>query len=182
MKDLLDKIGSYNIFNYLLPGVLFAVFIDRTTPLKLLGMNAAVVAFVCYFLGSVVSRVGSLAVEPAMRKLGLVTFEPYENFVRAVKTDPQLEVLSETNNMYRTFCGLLLSIAFVGGFEFASGYWPILCRAAPGIVVAGLFLRFCKPCVICSESDSRQRLDRMFRGTVRARLAFRGRVAQSRHG
>jgi hypothetical protein len=142
VKDLLDKIGSYNIFNYLLPGVLFAVFLDRATPLKLLDLNIAVEAFICYFLGSVVSRVGSLVVEPALKKLGLVTFESYGNFVRAAKSDLQLEVLSETNNMYRTFCGLLLSVAAVGGFEFVARRWPLLRDATPIVVVTSLFVLF----------------------------------------
>ena len=31
MKDLLDKLSPYNVFNYLLPGVVFAVFLDTFT-------------------------------------------------------------------------------------------------------------------------------------------------------
>ena len=36
MKDILDKIGTYNIFNYLLPGVLFAVLVSQQTKYNLL--------------------------------------------------------------------------------------------------------------------------------------------------
>jgi len=142
MKDLLDRLGSYNVFNYLLPGILFGVFIDWATTVKLLQLNIMVGAFVYYFLGAAVSRVGSLLVEPVLRRLHLVTFEPYEHFVRAVKSDPKLEILSETNNMYRTFCALLLSVSVVAGYEYAARYWALLHRAAPIFIVIGLFALF----------------------------------------
>lgn len=142
MKDLLEKLSSYNIFNYLLPGVLLAVVIDQTTQLKLLSMNPVAGAFVWYFLGSVVSRIGSLVVEPAMKRLRLIAFAPYGDFVRAEQRDPKLEILSETNNMYRTFCALLLSVAAAGGFQFVADRWTLLRHAAPSIAVAGLFVLF----------------------------------------
>lgn len=142
MKDLLDKLSSYNIFNYLLPGVLLAVFIDQATQLKLLSMNPVASAFVWYFLGSVLSRIGSLVVEPAMKRLRLVAFAPYGDFVRAEKRDPKLEILSETNNMYRTFCGLLLFVALFAGYQLAAEHWALLYRVAPAIAVASLFVLF----------------------------------------
>ena len=104
MKDLLDKLSSYNIFNYLLPGVLFAVFIDELTPLRIVQKDIVVGVFVYYFLGSIVSRIGSLIVEPLLREIGFVAFTKYEDFVRASKVDEKIEVLSEANNMYRTIC------------------------------------------------------------------------------
>lgn len=142
MKDLLDKIGSYNIFNYLLPGVLFAVFLDRFTSAKALQMDIAVGVFVYYFLGAVVSRIGSLLLEPLLRRLRIVTFAPYADFARAEKHDAKLEVLSETNNMYRTLAALLLSISVVALYEMASEHWPLLRTAAPTVVVSGLFALF----------------------------------------
>ena len=111
MKDLLDKLSSYNLFNYLLPGVLFAAFVDALTPLKVLQKDIVVGMFVYYFLGSVVSRVGSLFVEPILRKTGFVKFAPYEDFVKASKADPRLEILSEANNTYRTLCAMFLSVS-----------------------------------------------------------------------
>ena len=91
MKDLLDKLSSYNIFNYLLPGVLFAAFVDSLTSFHLVQKDPVVGAFLYYFLGSVVSRVGSLFVEPLLRRFNFVAFAPYEDFVRASKEDPKIE-------------------------------------------------------------------------------------------
>lgn len=142
MKDLLDKLGSYNIFNYLLPGVLFAVFIEHATSVKLLQINIVIGAFVYYFLGSVISRVGSILVEPALLRFGVITYEPYEEFVRASKIDSKLEVLSEANNMYRTICALMFSIAAVTMYNFVAERLTLLQAAAPFVCVGGLFVLF----------------------------------------
>ena len=142
MKDLLDKLSSYNLFNYLLPGVLFAAFVDALTPLKVLQKDIVVGMFVYYFLGSVVSRVGSLFVEPILRKTGFVKFAPYEDFVKASKADPRLEILSEANNTYRTLCAMFLSVSAVVLYDRASKHLPWLNDAAPYVCVVGLFALF----------------------------------------
>ena len=64
--------------------------------------------FVYYFIGSVISRVGSLFIEPLLKRTKFVTFAPYSDFVAAAKEDPKIEILSEQNNMYRTICAMLL--------------------------------------------------------------------------
>ena len=53
MKDLLDKLSSYNVFNYLLPGVLFAYALDNVSTYNLTTMN--MVIGVSYILFSGIS-------------------------------------------------------------------------------------------------------------------------------
>lgn len=142
MKDLLDKLSSYNIFNYLLPGVLFAICVNELTSMKIMQKDIVVGVFVYYFLGSVVSRIGSLIVEPILRKIGLIKFVPYGDFVRAAKIDAKLEVLSEANNMYRTFCALLLSVSAVLLYDYTAKFIPILLAAAPVVIIVGLLILF----------------------------------------
>lgn len=142
MKDLLDKLSSYNIFNYLLPGVLFAVAVDKLASIDILQKDIVVGVFVYYFFGTAISRIGSLIVEPMLGKIGFLTLSPYEDFVRAAKVDSKLEVLSETNNMYRTFCALLLSIATVALYVYASKYLPLMQTAAPAVCIAALLFLF----------------------------------------
>ena len=36
MKEIIEKISSYNLFNYLLPGILFAAFGDYITAYKII--------------------------------------------------------------------------------------------------------------------------------------------------
>lgn len=139
MKDLLDKLSSYNIFNYLLPGVIFAVFIDALTDFHFLQKDIVAGVFVYYFLGSVVSRIGSLAIEPLLRKWDIVKFAPYEDFVKASKTDPKMEILSEANNMYRTICSLMFCVGIVALYDWAYSSWSLLHAATPAILITVLF-------------------------------------------
>ena len=99
MKELFDKLSSYNIFNYLFPGVLFAVLANNLTSYKVLMDNILIGAFVYYFIGLVVSRVGSLILEPLLKLVRILHFASYKDFVRASKIDGKIELLSEINNL-----------------------------------------------------------------------------------
>lgn len=142
MKDLLDRLSSYNVVNYLLPGVLFAYLVDAATTYRLLQADLIVGVFLYYFLGAVVSRVGSLVVEPLLLRMKFVTFAPYSEYVAAARSDGGLSVLSEVNNMYRSFCGVVLSVAVVFGYHSAAGYFPALSAAALPISLLSLFVLF----------------------------------------
>lgn len=106
MNELLNKISSYNLFNYLLPGVIFAVLATEITRYSLVQRDILTGAFLYYFIGLVVSRFGSLIVEPLLKRLSFVKFADYKDFVAASKQDEKLEVLSEVNNTYRTLCSV----------------------------------------------------------------------------
>lgn len=142
MKDLLDKLSTYNVFNYLLPGVLFAAFVDGLTSLRVLQKDLVVGVFLYYFLGSVVSRVGSLIVEPILLKMKFVQYAPYPAFLQATKVDAKIELLSEQNNMYRTFIALFISVAVVAVYDKASKSIPSLHSAAPYVCIAGLLVLY----------------------------------------
>lgn len=139
MKELLDKLSSYNIFNYLLPGALLAAVVDELTSLQILQKDIVIGVFIYYFLGSVVSRIGSLLIEPVFRKAGIVKFAPYEDYVRVSKEDPKLDVLSEANNMYRTLCSLMVCVGTISLYDKASISWPVLHTLAPTVLILGLF-------------------------------------------
>lgn len=118
MKDLLDKISSYNIFNFLFPGVIFSVFVSKTTSFNIIQEDVVAGAFVYYFIGSVISRIGSLVLEPLLKRTKFLSFAPYEDFVSASKIDPKIEILSETNNTYRTLCSAAICVALMHLFDF----------------------------------------------------------------
>jgi hypothetical protein len=110
MKELLDKLSAYNLFNYLLPGTLFVAVAQRITSHTFHHDNIVVQLFAYYFIGLVISRIGSLTVEPALRAIGFVKFAPYQDFVRVSKLDPKVELLSEQNNMFRTLAALFVAL------------------------------------------------------------------------
>jgi len=108
MNEILEKISSYNLFNYLMPGVLFLVIVESSTNYSLMNDNIVLTAFIAYFVGLIISRVGSLVVEKVLRKTNFLKFKSYKDFVAASQKDPKLEVLSEQNNSYRTIIAMLI--------------------------------------------------------------------------
>ena len=113
MKDLLAKLSSYNLFNYLLPGIIFVVLSSKMTRYSFIQQDIVIGFFLYYFIGLVVSRFGSLVIEPVLKRLSFLHFSDYKDFVSASKADEKIEVLSEVNNMYRTLCSLFMLLGFL---------------------------------------------------------------------
>ncbi|MDK2772129.1 MAG: hypothetical protein KYX68_07905 [Flavobacterium sp.] len=115
MKEIIDKISSYNLFNYLFPGIIFVIILREITKYDLVQENNFLGAFLYYFIGLVISRFGSLVIGAILqsKKLNFIKFADYKDFIFASDKDQKIELFSEINNMYRTlislFCLLLLS-------------------------------------------------------------------------
>jgi hypothetical protein len=110
MKEIIDKISSYNLFNYLFPGIIFVVLLKQVTSFNLVLDNDFLGVFLYYFIGLVISRLGSLILEPVFKKIKLVTFSDYKDFIEASKNDEKIELFSEINNTYRTLASLFLCL------------------------------------------------------------------------
>ena len=119
MSELLDKLSSYNLFNYLLPGVVFVFMASRIANRDLLKENIIVELLLCYFVGLVVSRVGSLLIEPILKKVLSLKFAEYKDFVEASRKDAKIELLSEVNNTYRTLCSVFAMLLLVKPYVWA---------------------------------------------------------------
>ena len=98
MKDILDKLTTYNIFNYLFPGVLFVIIAKATTDYDFIQEDNLLGAFLYYFIGMTVSRFGSVIIEPLFKKIKFLNFRDYKEYVVASKQDTKIELLSEVNN------------------------------------------------------------------------------------
>ena len=108
MSELLQKLSTYNIFNYLFPGVVFVILLNRYTGINLAVDDVILGMFLYYFFGLVLSRIGSILIEPALRCTKIVEFSDYARFIRASKLDDKIELLSEVNNMHRTIIAMLV--------------------------------------------------------------------------
>lgn len=126
MKDLLAKLSSYNIFNYLLPGVLFALLAEKVSRHSFLQQDILLGLFLYYFIGLVISRLGSVLLEPLLRKLSFLRFAPYKDFVTAAKVDQKLDLLSEVNNTYRTLCALFATLLLLRLYDSIERQFPAL--------------------------------------------------------
>jgi hypothetical protein len=124
LKEILDKLSSYNIFNYLLPGIVFVVMAAKTTHYSFIQSDIVLGAFLYYFIGLVISRIGSLVIEPILKKTSFVKFAEYKNFVAVAKDDPKLEILSEANNSYRTLAAMFLLLIALKIYEKVVSHLP----------------------------------------------------------
>lgn len=72
MNDLLNKLSSYNLFNNLLPGIVFVILLNHFTEFEIKQDNLLLAAFLYYFIGMTISRVSSVVLEPLLKKLKFV--------------------------------------------------------------------------------------------------------------
>ncbi|PFG53242.1 hypothetical protein ATG98_2326 [Marinobacter sp. LV10R520-4] len=142
MKDLIEKLSSYNIFNYLLPGVVFVAISKSLTKYNFVQEDIVIGVFFYYFIGLVISRIGSIVIEPILKWVKFVNFSEYRDYIEASNKDKLIEVLSEANNMYRTFLSLFLSLSLLKIFEVFSERFQLLNNLSSGIAIAGLLLLF----------------------------------------
>lgn len=110
MEQLLSKLSTYNIFNYLFPGILFTIEAEYFFNIEISQGDIIKDIALYYFLGLLISRIGSLIVEPVLKKIKVVKFSEYKDFLSAKETDSDLVILSEVNNMYRTLAAVQLSV------------------------------------------------------------------------
>jgi len=139
MKELLDKLSSYNLFNYLLPGTVFVAAAQRTSIHRFDADNIVVELFLYYFIGLVISRLGSLFIEPLFNATKFVSFASYRDFVHGCVKDSKIELLSEQNNTYRTLCAVFVALGTLRLYDFVAAYRPRTARGTLLVVLFGLF-------------------------------------------
>src|SRR3972149_7121961 len=142
MNSLLDKISSYNLFNYLLPGIIFVILAKEFTYHSFIQQDIVIGVFLYYFIGLVISRFGSFVIEPILRRVSFLHFADYKEFVTAAKKDERLELLSEVNNTYRTLCSLFLLLLLLKLYDLIASRFSVLTEWGATILVFLLFVVF----------------------------------------
>lgn len=142
MNELLSKLSSYNVFNYLLPGIVFAVLAGEIFHYPIVQRDILTGAFLYYFAGLVVSRFGSLIIEPLLKALSFVKFADYKDFIAVSQKDPKLDVLSEVNNTYRTLASLFSLLLLLKLYVKLEGKFPCLKEWDTTVLVVLLLAMF----------------------------------------
>jgi len=128
-KLVLNKISSYNIFNNLFPGIIFCSILRQVSRFDMITKNWFENLFVYYFVGMILSRFGSVVIEPILQKWKIknketkekepfLKYASYSDYKAASNAEPFITILSETNNTYRTILSMLISIALCKLYEF----------------------------------------------------------------
>jgi hypothetical protein len=142
MKEIIDKISSYNLFNYLFPGVIFIILLNETTNYNLIQENNLIGAFLYYFVGLVISRFGSLIIGNLLRKLTFIKFTDYSEYVVATDKDSKIELFSEVNNMYRTIISMLTLLLFAKLWKSINEYLKLTDATSLTLLIISLLILF----------------------------------------
>lgn len=116
MEKLIDKLSTFNIFNYFLPGVVFAFLVSYTTRFDLLVEENWLISLPFFYLcGLVLSSLGS-KLSDWLQWLGVIPRrkpESYKHYLIAKEKDPEIAMLAEVRNMTRTFAMMFFVAAAV---------------------------------------------------------------------
>lgn len=104
MENLIEKISSYHIFNYMIPGMVFLIMCDMLCNINLYDDKFINMLVMAYFGGIIISRISSLITEKVVYKIWRLKKESYKDYIEASKKDGKISVLMEDNNMYRNLC------------------------------------------------------------------------------
>ena len=113
MDKFIEKLSPYNLLNNLLPGAVVYILLDKMLNLGTQGINVAEELFLFYFVGMIASRIGSIIIEPICKIIKFVQYAEYKDYLDAIKIDPNISTLLESNNMYRTFLSGMILIILV---------------------------------------------------------------------
>ena len=107
MEHFFNKLENYNILNYILPAIVFDVGCRYYINIELIPTdNIFISIFIYYFLGLVISRIGSLIIKPLLWKLKILNKKDSSecaDFYKAEEQDSKIKILFADYNMYRNF-------------------------------------------------------------------------------
>lgn len=120
IKSTVEKISSYDIFNNFFPGLIFCYIVEKFTRFSFNDGEIWERLFIYYFVGMIISRIGSIFVEKFLKSIKIknkksktkepfLMFAPYDDYIEASEKCSFINILNETNNIYRTVIAVFIS-------------------------------------------------------------------------
>ena len=113
MENFLNKIETYNILNFLFPGIIFASILTSLIEKNIYSSSLMIAVFEYYFTGLVLSRIGSVVINPILEKIKVIKKENYKSFICKEEKDKKIEILQREANQYRTFVATFVCLFLV---------------------------------------------------------------------
>lgn len=142
MEKIFEKLSSYNLLNNLLPGAIFCYAISLFLDINIYRTNIIDNIFLYYFIGMVLSRIGSVIFEPICKKTNWIKYAEYSKYVDAIKKDEKILEFVETNNMFRTFMSLFTMILVIKFYTMIDEKIPLVKNYETEIVLILLVILF----------------------------------------
>lgn len=142
MNNVIEKLSSYQIMTNLLPGAFFGIALRFLFEILLPTENIGEEILTYYFMGLVINRIGSLIIKPILMKMKFIQEAPYSEYLKAVKVDAKLDILSETNNYFRSTLTCFVLIPMVGLMQILIANVSWIGKYWKGSVIAFLIVLF----------------------------------------
>lgn len=108
MDKFLNKLSEYHFIQSLVPGMIFTYCSKIFYGINFLTDKPVYDFIVILIIGLIISRIGSIIVEPLLRKVKILNFCKYTDYIEASQKDSLIKNLSETNNLYRVIIATFL--------------------------------------------------------------------------
>ena len=142
MEKMIDKLGSYNILNNLIPGAVFSYLLLFATNYNLLQNSMGENLVLFYIIGMVLSRFGSVVIEPILKRCKVIKHADYSDYISASEKYNILETLLAVNNMFRTIVASIFVVVFAKGYSLLEYRIVFLSTITPFIVVVAILILF----------------------------------------
>lgn len=116
MEKIIEKIEIYHFINYLLPGTIFVAILNKIFENNFFDSNIVIVVIEYYFIGLILSRIGSVLLQPIFKKTKIIKYADYNKYIKASKEDDKLEILQREANQYRTYIVTFIILAIVQSY------------------------------------------------------------------
>lgn len=121
MDKFLNKLSEHHFIQSLVPGMIFTYCSKTFYEVKFLTDKPVYDFIVILIIGLIISRIGSVIVEPMLRKTKILNFCKYSDYIEASQKDSIIKNLSETNNLYRVIIATFLILMVEKFYIFLAG-------------------------------------------------------------
>lgn len=116
MDKIIEKIEIYHFINYLLPGTIFVAIFNKICGNEFIASNVIIAVIEYYFVGLILSRIGSVILQPIFKKVKLIKYADYNKYIDTSKSDNKLEILQREANQYRTYIATFVVLTAVQAY------------------------------------------------------------------
>lgn len=121
MDKFLNKLSDYHFIQSLVPGMIFTYCSKIFYGVNFLTDKPVYDFIVILIIGLIISRIGSVIIEPLLRKVKILNFCKYSDYIEASQKDSIIKNLSETNNLYRVIIATFLVLIVEKFYIFLAG-------------------------------------------------------------
>lgn len=110
METIIEKLEEYKIVINLIPGYFFLWLLKCYIEIEISFVNIFQEIVVAYVIGTAIGRIASIIFSKLLRKLKIIKFANYKDYIEVSKKDDQISKLLMNANFYRSLFTVIILI------------------------------------------------------------------------